>query len=178
MDQFLRDGTNHRTDQYGGSYENRARLLLEVTEAVVGAIGADKVGVRLSPVNPFNDMKDSNPQAIFNYVANALNQFNLAYLHAVEGGIHGGGEADPFDFAAFRQQFKGSYMANLSYDKTRGNAAILSGHADVIAYGVPFIANPDLVERFKQDAPLNEADSKTFYGGTDKGYTDYPVLTA
>ncbi|MDO8960559.1 MAG: alkene reductase [Methylophilus sp.] len=177
LDQFLRDGSNQRTDQYGGSYENRARLLMEVTSAVVDVIGADKVGVRLSPVNPFNDMKDSNPQAIFNYVVTALNQFNLAYLHAVEGGIHGGGEADPFDFSAFRQLFKGAYMANLSYDKARGNAAIASGHADVIAYGVPFIANPDLVERFKQDAPLNEADSKTFYGGTEKGYTDYPVLT-
>jgi N-ethylmaleimide reductase len=178
LDQFLRDGTNHRTDQYGGTFENRARLLLEVTAAVVDVIGADKVGVRLSPVNPFNDMKDSNPQAMFNYVANALNPFNLAYLHAVEGGIHGVGEADPFDFSAFRQQFKGAYMANLSYDKARGNAAVASGHADAVAYGVPFIANPDLVERFQQDAPLNDADSKTFYGGTEKGYTDYPVLTA
>ena len=176
LDQFLRDGANHRTDQYGGSHENRTRLLLEVTRSVVDTIGADKVGVRLSPVNPFNDMKDSNPQATFNYVANALNQFDLAYLHAVEGGIHGGGESDPFDFAAFRKFFKGAYMANLSYDKARGNAAVQSGHADVIAYGVPFIANPDLVERFKQDAPLNEADSKTFYGGTEKGYTDYPAL--
>lgn len=178
LDQFLRDGTNHRTDQYGGSYENRARLLMEVTRAVVDTIGADKVGVRLSPVNPFNDMKDSNPQAIFNFVADALNQFDLAYLHAVEGGIHGGGESDPFDFETFRKQFKGAYMANLSYDKARGNAAVQSGHADVVAYGVPFIANPDLVERFKQDAPLNEADSKTFYGGTEKGYIDYPLLAS
>lgn len=178
LDQFLRDGTNHRTDQYGGSYENRARLLMEVTRAVVDTIGADKVGVRLSPVNPFNDMKDSNPQAIFNFVADAFNQFDLAYLHAVEGGIHGGGESDPFDFETFRKQFKGAYMANLSYDKARGNAAVQSGHADVIAYGVPFIANPDLVERFKQDAPLNEADSKTFYGGTEKGYIDYPLLAS
>lgn len=176
LDQFLRDGTNHRTDQYGGSIENRARLLLEVTQAVVGVIGADKVGVRLSPVNPFNDMQDSNPQAVFNYVANALNQFNLAYLHAVEGGIHGGGKSDPFDFAAFRQLFKGAYMANLAYDKQRGNQAVASGHADVVAYGVPYIANPDLVERFKQDTPLNEADSNTFYGGTERGYTDYPAL--
>ncbi len=176
LDQFLRDGTNQRTDQYGGSHENRARLLMEVTHAVVDVIGADKVGVRLSPVNPFNDMKDSQPQAIFNYVADALNQFGLAYLHAVEGGIHGGGESDPFDFVAFRKLFKGAYMANLSYDKARGNAAVQSGHADVIAYGVPFIANPDLVERFKQDAPLNEADSNTFYGGTEKGYIDYPAL--
>lgn len=176
IDQFLRDGTNHRTDEYGGSIENRARLLLEVTQAVVATIGADKVGVRLSPVNPFNDMKDSNPQAVFNHVANALNRFNLAYLHAVEGGIHGGGESDPFDFAAFRKQFKGAYMANLSYDKQRGNQAVASGHADVVAYGVPYIANPDLVERFQQDAPLNAADSNTFYGGSEKGYTDYPAL--
>jgi len=176
LDQFLRDGTNHRTDQYGGSIENRARLLLEVTQAVVNVIGADKVGVRVSPVNPFNDMSDSNPQAVFNYVANALNQFNLAYLHAVEGGIHGGGKADPFDFSVFRKQFKGAYMANLSYDKKRGNQAVASGHADVVAYGVPYIANPDLVERFQQDAPLNEADSNTFYGGAEQGYTDYPAL--
>lgn len=177
LDQFLRDGSNKRTDEYGGSVENRARLLMEVTEAVVKAIGADKTGVRLSPVNPFNDMQDSNPQAMFNYVADALNQFNLAYLHAVEGGIHGGGEAEPFDFASFRKLFKGRYMANLSYDKAKGNAAIASGHADCVAYGVPFIANPDLVERFAKDAPLNTADANTFYGGTEIGYTDYPFLT-
>ncbi|HNZ57216.1 MAG TPA: alkene reductase [Methylophilaceae bacterium] len=178
LDQFLRDGSNKRTDNYGGSIENRARLLLEVVDAVVKTAGADKVGVRLSPVNPFNDMHDSNPQALFEYVAEALNRFNLAYLHAVEGGIHGGGKADPFDFVAFRKRFKGSYIANLSYDKARGNAAIASGHADAIAYGVPFIANPDLVERFKLDAPLNVADSKSFYGGIEKGYTDYPFLAA
>jgi N-ethylmaleimide reductase len=176
LDQFLRNGSNHRTDAYGGSVENRARLLMEVTQAVVDVIGSDKVGVRLSPVNPFNDMKDSNPQAIFNHVAMALNQFNLAYLHVVEGGIHGGGEAEPFDFSAYRKLFKGNYMANLSYDKVRGNAAIASGHADCIAFGVPFIANPDLVERFKIDAPLNEANSDTFYGGSAEGYIDYPFL--
>ncbi|MES2546593.1 MAG: alkene reductase [Pseudomonadota bacterium] len=178
LDQFLRDGSNKRTDNYGGSIENRARLLLEVTKAVVETAGSDKVGVRISPVNPFNDMQDSNPQALFNYVTEQLNQFDLAYLHAVEGGIHGGGKADPFDFVQMRKLFKGSYMANLSYDKTRGNAAVASGHADVIAYGVPFIANPDLVERYKTDAALNEADSNSFYGGNEKGYTDYPFLTA
>lgn len=176
LDQFLRDGSNQRTDNYGGSVENRARLLMEVTKAVVAVAGADKVGVRLSPVNPFNDMKDSNPQALFNYVTESLNQFNLAYLHVVEGGIHGGGIADPFDFDAMRKLFKGAYIANLSYDKARGNAAIASGHADAVAYGVPFIANPDLVERFKADTPLNEADASTFYGGTEKGYTDYPFM--
>ncbi len=178
LDQFLRDGSNTRTDNYGGSFENRARLLLEVTKAVVETAGADKVGIRISPVNPFNDMHDSNPQALFNYVTEQLNQFNLAYLHAVEGGIHGGGKADAFDFDQMRKLYKGAYMANLSYDKARGNAAIASGHADVIAYGVPFIANPDLVERYKTDATLNEADSKSFYGGTEKGYTDYPFLAA
>jgi len=176
LDQFLRDGSNKRTDNYGGSFENRTRLLLEVTQAVVDAAGSDKVGIRISPVNPFNDMQDSNPQALFSYVADALNSFNLAYLHAVEGGIHGGGVADPFDFVALRKHIKSPYMANLSYDKARGNAAIASGHADAIAYGVPFIANPDLVERYRTDAPLNEANSKTFYGGTEKGYIDYPAL--
>ena len=178
LDQFLRDGSNQRTDAYGGSFENRARLLMEVVEAVVKTAGADKVGVRLSPVNPFNDMHDSNPQALFEYVADALNRYNLAYLHAVEGGIHGGGEADPFDFVAFRKRFKGDYIANLSYDKARGNVAIASGHADAVAYGVPYIANPDLVERFRIDAPLNVADANTFYGGDEKGYTDYPFIKA
>ena len=176
LDQFLRDGSNKRSDIYGGSIENRARFLMEVTKAVVDAIGSDKVGLRLSPVNPFNDMKDSNPQGVFNYVTEQLNQFKLAYLHVVEGGIHGGGVADAFDFDAMRKLCKSPYMANLSYDKARGNAAIASGHADAVAYGVPFISNPDLVERFRQDAPLNEADSKSFYGGTEKGYTDYPTL--
>ncbi|HSF70978.1 MAG TPA: alkene reductase [Methylotenera sp.] len=178
LDQFLRDGSNKRTDNYGGSFENRTRLLMEVTKAVVAVAGSDKTGLRISPVNPFNDMHDSNPQALFNYVVTELNQFNLAYLHVVEGGIHGGGKADAFDFVEMRKLYKGAYMANLSYDKARGNAAIASGHADVIAYGVPFIANPDLVERYKTDAPLNEADSNSFYGGAEKGYTDYPFLNA
>lgn len=176
LDQFLRDGSNKRTDNYGGSFENRSRLLLEVAAAVVAVAGADKVGVRVSPVNPFNDMQDSNPQALFNFVADALSQFNLAYLHALEGDVAGGEAA--FDFNALRTHFKGSYIANLGYDKARGNAAIASGHADAIAYGVPFIANPDLVERFRQDAPLNAADANTFYGGAEAGYTDYPALQA
>ena len=178
LDQFLRDGSNHRTDNYGGSVENRTRLLLEVVEAVVNVIGADKVGVRLSPVNPFNDMQDSQPQQTFNHVTQALNQFDLAYLHVVEGGIHGGGESEPFDFVQMRKLFNSGYIANLGYDKARGNAAIASGHADAVAYGVPFIANPDLVERYAKDAPLNEADAATFYGGNESGYTDYPFLAA
>ena len=174
LDQFLRDGSNKRTDNYGGSLENRTRFLLEVTKAVVEVAGAVKVGIRLSPVNPYNDMSDSNPQALFNYVVSALNQFNLAYLHVVEGDT--AGKTIAFDFAELRKLFKGSYIANLGYDKTRGNAAIASGHADVIAFGVPFIANPDLVARYKIDAPLNVADANTFYGGTEQGYIDYPTL--
>ena len=176
LDQFLRDSTNKRTDNYGGSFENRARLLMEVTKAVVAVAGSDKVGIRLSPVNPFNDISDSDPQALFNYVVAELNQFNLAYLHVIEGDV--GGKAQALDFVALRKLFKNAYMANLGYDKARGNAAIASGHADVIAYGVPFIANPDLLERFRIDAPLNEADANTFYGGTEKGYIDYPFLNA
>jgi N-ethylmaleimide reductase len=152
--------------------------LLEVVDAVVKIAGADKVGVRLSPVNPFNDMQDSNPQVLFEYVATALNRFNLAYLHTLEGGVHGGGTADPFDFVAYRKYFNNGYIANLGYDKVRGNAAIASGHANAIAYGVPYIANPDLVERYQKDAPLNTADANTFYGGTEHGYSDYPFLGA
>ena len=175
LDQFLRDGSNKRDDNYGGSFENRARLLMEVTEAVVAVAGCNKVGLRLSPINLFNDMYDSQPQALFNYVTAALNQYNLAYLHVVEGGM--GGDTVVFDFAEMRKHFKGSYMANSGYDKVRGNAAIASGHADVIAYGVPFIANPDLVERYKINAPLNAPKPDLFYGGDEKGYTDYPFLT-
>lgn len=176
LDQFLRDSTNKRTDNYGGSFENRARLLMEVTKAVVAVAGSDKVGIRLSPINPFNDISDSDPQALFNYVVAELNQFNLAYLHVIEGDV--GGKAQAFDFVALRKLFKNAYMANLGYDKTRGNAAIASGHADCVAFGVPFLANPDLVERYRTDAPLNAADEATFYGGNEKGYTDYPFLTA
>jgi N-ethylmaleimide reductase len=176
LDQFLRDGSNKRTDNYGGSVENRARLLMEVTQAVVNVAGADKVGVRISPVNPFNDMHDSNPQALFNDVADSLNQFNLAYLHVLEGDVSG--TAINFDFMELRKHFNNAYMANLGYDKVRGNAAIASGHADCIAFGVPFLANPDLVERYRTDASLNTPDQTTFYGGTEKGYTDYPFLKA
>lgn len=175
LDQFLRDGTNHRTDEYGGSMENRTRLLLEVTKAVVEVAGADRVGVRISPLNPFNDISDSNPQALFNHVADSVSPFGLAYLHVVEGGM-GGSEIQSFDFAVLRQHFKGPYIANLGYDKAKGNDAITSGHADAVAYGALYIANPDLVERFQQNAPLNTPDQSTFYGGDAKGYTDYPTL--
>jgi N-ethylmaleimide reductase len=175
LDQFLRDSTNKRNDNYGGDKSNRARLLLEVTQAVVDVAGADRVGVRISPLNPFNDIADSNPQDLFNHVAQALSPFGLAYLHVVEGGSHGL-PTPAFDFVELRKNFKGAYIANLGYDKASGNAAIAEGKADLIAYGVPYIANPDLVERFAKDAPLNQADQATFYGGSEKGYIDYPTL--
>jgi N-ethylmaleimide reductase len=175
LDQFLRDGTNQRTDQYGGSIANRTRLLIEVVATVSKVWGADRVGVRLSPINQFNDIRDSYPQALFNHVAEVLNPFNLAYLHVVEIGMSEG-EPQLFDFNELRRAYRGNYIANGGYDKARGNAAIASGHADAVAYGVPFIANPDLVERFAKDAPLNAADQSTFYGGGERGYTDYPVL--
>jgi N-ethylmaleimide reductase len=174
LDQFLRDGTNRRLDNYGGSIANRMRLLLEVVEAVTSAIGADKVGVRISPVNPFNDISDTDPQTLFNHVARELSRFGLAYLHAVEGGI--ASEAPPFDFVHLRRNFTGPYMANLAYDKARGNAAIAEGHADLVAFGALYIANPDLVERFAKNAPLNSPDQSKFYGGGAEGYTDYPAL--
>jgi N-ethylmaleimide reductase len=175
LDQFLRDGTNQRTDQYGGSIADRTRLLQEVVSAVSKVWGSGRVGVRLSPINQFNDIRDSYPQALFNHVAESLNLFNLAYLHVVEVGMTGD-TPQPFDFAELRRIFHGHYIANGGYDKARGNAAIASGHADCIAYGVPFIANPDLVERYKVDAQLNTPDQNTFYGGAEAGYTDYPTL--
>lgn len=175
LDQFLRDSTNRRTDQYGGSIANRTRLLLEVVSAVSKVWGSDRVGVRISPINPFNDIRDSHPQALFNHVADALGPFGQAYLHVVEVGLPDQAPQE-FDFDELRRAYRGNYIANGGYDKARGNAAIASGHADCVAYGMPFIANPDLVERFRIDAPLNPADPSTFYGGTDKGYTDYPAI--
>jgi len=175
LDQFLRDSTNQRTDAYGGSIENRTRLLQEVSAAVVNEIGADKVGVRISPVNAFNDISDSNPQALFNHVADMLSGLGVVYLHAVEVSMTGEADAS-VDMAEIRRHFSGIYMANGGYDKARGNAAIADGGADIVAYGIPYLANPDLPERLQQDAPLNEADQATFYGGDQHGYTDYPTL--
>ncbi|MGZ8225624.1 MAG: alkene reductase [Methylococcaceae bacterium] len=179
LDQFLRDGTNRRDDQYGGSLENRCRLLLEVTQAVVDVWGSERVGVRLSPSGTFNDMIDSDPVALFTYVLQQLSSFNLAYLHlvdALESDIRHG--AHVADLAALRAAYKGCLIVCGGYDKARGNDAIAAGLADAVAYGVLYIANPDLVERFKQDAPLNTPDPSTFYGGDEKGYIDYPFLTA
>ena len=177
LDQFLRDGSNRRTDAYGGSVENRARLLLEVMEAVISVWGPDRVGVRISPVNPFNDMSDSDPQATFGHVARALSPLGLAYLHVVQGRIgEQGYQPVPFDFRALRDAYAGAYMANGGYDGPRAMAAIEAGDADFVAFGVPFIANPDLVERLRRGGPFNEPDVARFYGGDHTGYTDYPTL--
>jgi len=176
LDQFLRDGSNHRTDAYGGSPENRCRLLLEVTEAIVGTLGPGRVGVRLSPINAFNDMSDSAPQQTFDHVATALNRFDLAYLHVMEANFDVSRPQPAFDFRQLRRCFKGPYIANGGYDKARANAALAARDADLVAFGVPFIANPDLVERLAKNAPLNPPDPATFYGGDEKGYTDYPFL--
>ena len=174
LDQFLRDSTNRRTDQYGGPLEHRARLLLEVMAAVTRVWGADRVGVRISPVNPFNDISDSDPQRTFEYAVEALNRFGLAYLHVVEMGRDGLN----FDFAKLRTIFRGSYIANTGYTKVRANNALAIGKADLVAFGSLFLANPDLPERFAKDAPLNEPDPATYYGGDAKGYTNYPFLEA
>jgi N-ethylmaleimide reductase len=175
LDQFLRDGSNHRTDRYGGSIINRTRLLEEVVSAICGVWGAGRVGVRISPVNQYNDMHDSNPQALFNRVADALRPFGLAYLHVMERDVQG--VEVPFDFNEVRGRFGGQYIANGGYDKRLASAAIAEGRADCVAFGKPYIANPDLVERYAVDAPLNVPDPDTFYGGLERGYTDYSVLT-
>ncbi|RME60182.1 alkene reductase, partial [Candidatus Parcubacteria bacterium] len=147
----------------------------EIAEAVCAEIGADRVGVRISPVNRFNDIDDSDPQALFNRVAEMLGEIGVVYLHVVEVSMAGKPDAS-VDFTEIRSRFTGAYMANGGYTKERANAAIAEGRADLVSFGVPFLANPDLVHRFELDAPLNEANPDTFYGGGAEGYTDYPTL--
>ncbi|MBC7502517.1 MAG: alkene reductase [Herminiimonas sp.] len=177
IDQFLRDSTNKRTDAYGGSLENRTRLLLEVTEAVVAVWGADRVGVRLSPVSPANDIADSDPATLFTYVVEQLNRFDLVYLHLVEGATGGPREVENgFDLQILRRLFKGIYIANNGYDRDLAVKARDEGLADLVAFGRPFISNPDLVDRLQLAAPLTPLDPATLYGGGAKGYIDYPSL--
>ena len=182
LDQFLRSNSNHREDDYGGSIENRARLLLEVTRAVTGAIGGGKTGIRLSPVTPANDAFDADPQPLFDYVVRQLATLNLAYIHIIEGATGGPREVDgsPFDYAALKAAYreaggKGAWMVNNGLDKALAEDALANG-ADLVAFGRPFIGNPDLVERLRIDAPLNKDDKATWYGGGEQGYTDYPTL--
>jgi N-ethylmaleimide reductase len=179
LDAFLRDGTNDRTDAYGGAIANRARLILEAAKAVADEIGADRLGVRLSPVSPAGDSKDSDPQALFNHVVEALNPLGLAYLHVVEGATGGPRDNEPFDYAALRDRFDGVWMVNNGYDRAMALEAVASGRADLVSFGRAFIANPDLVRRLREEAPLNELLGRdTLYGGGARGYTDYPTLDA
>jgi N-ethylmaleimide reductase len=178
LDQFARDGINKRTDAYGGSIENRARLMLEVSKAIADEIGADRTGIRISPVTPANDASDSNPQPLFDYIVDQLNALKLVYIHVIEGATGGPRDVAPFDYGSLRKRFKGAYMANNGYDFELATKVLAAGAADLIAFGKPYIANPDLVERLKKGAPLNTPDKATFYGGGAKGYTDYPTLDA
>ena len=177
LDAFLRNGSNHRTDAYGGSIENRARLLLEVAEACAKAIGPDRLGVRISPVSTAGDSHDSDPQPLFEHVVARISPLRLAYLHVVEGETGGARDSLPFDYAALRDRFEGNWMVNNGYDRQMAIKAVSSGRADLVSFGRPFISNPDLVERLKDNAPLSPLMAPdTLYGGGAHGYTDYPAL--
>jgi N-ethylmaleimide reductase len=177
LDAFLRDGTNHREDAYGGSIENRARLLLDVARACANAIGADRLGVRISPVSTAGDSHDSGPQALFNHVVEGLNPLGLAYLHVVEGETGGARDSIAFDYGALHDRFDGIWMVNNGYDRQMAIDAVASGHADLVSFGRLFMANPDLVQRLRVNGPLNTLmGQETFYGGGAHGYTDYPAL--
>jgi N-ethylmaleimide reductase len=172
IDQFLRDGSNHRTDAYGGSAQNRMRLLNEILDAVCAVWPAQRMGVRLTPENSFNSMSDSNPQAHFGYFFERLNLRGMAYVHVLEGDMMT--KASALDYRALRAKFAGPYIANNGYDLVRAQTAVRNGAADLVAFGIPFLANPDLVRRYRDNLPLNAADPSTFYGGNETGYTDYP----
>ena len=174
IDTFLRDGVNARTDAYGGSVQNRARFLLEVTDAVIGVWGPGRVAVRISPLVPFNDMTESQPETLVTYVAKELNRRNIAFLE-----IRHDNHTLPHEQAILgtaRRHFHGVLMTNGSYTRESGEATVACGAADAIVYGRPYIANPDLVERFAKHAPLNEVNSNRLYGGGPDGYSDYPTL--
>ena len=179
LEQFLRNSANDRTDAYGGAIENRARLLVEVMTAIVGAIGAGRTALRLSPVTPANDIgQDSDPQALFNHVADRLAPLQLAFLEVVEGATGGPRDVAPFDYAELRRRFNGPYIANNGYDRAMALEAVAAGRADAVAIGRPFIANPDLVERLRDNLPWAAPQKETFYGGGAEGYTDYPTVRA
>ena len=182
LDQFLKTGSNQRTDDYGGSIENRARLLLEVTRAVTAAVGGGRTGIRLSPVTPANDVVDSDPQPLFDHVVRELASMNLAYIHIIEGATGGPRNMPdrPFDYSALKAAYreaggKGAWMVNNGYDQALAENAVEHGD-DLVAFGKLYIGNPDLVARLKLGGPFNKDDQKTWYGGGGKGYTDYPTL--
>jgi N-ethylmaleimide reductase len=173
LEQFAKDGSNTRTDAYGGSVEGRARMILEVAAAVAAEVGAQRTGVRISPVN---SIASSDPQAQFNYIAEKLGQMGIAYLHVVEGGRGGPHEAAAFNYAELRAKFANTYIANNGYNLELATSRFTKGEADLFSFGRPFIANPDLVERLKTTAPLTEVNPATIYGGGAEGYTDYPAI--
>jgi len=177
LDQFLQDGSNQRTDEYGGSLENRSRFVLEVVQAVVDELGADRVGIRFSPQGS-TSIQDSDPVATFSYVTEQLNQFNLAYLHVIEAlpGHRMARPKGPAVASKLREIFSGPFILNGGYTQETAEKALANDEADLIAFGVPYIANPDLVERFRIGAALNNPDASTFYVAGEKGYTDYPSL--
>ena len=176
IDQFLRDGANQRTDAYGGSLDNRARFLFEVLTAVSSAIGPERVGLRLSPLNSYNSMKDSDPVGLTAFLAEKLNAFNLAYLHLMRADFFGLQKADVMSVA--REKYKGVLIGNMGYSAEEAEAAIAAGKLDAVAFGTAFLANPDLPERIAAKAALNAPDSSTFYTPGAKGYTDYPAMAA
>lgn len=178
LEQFLKDGANQRTDAYGGSIEKRARLLLEITAAVANEIGADRTGVRISPVSPANGISCSDPQPQYDYLVDRLSELGIVYLHVIEGATGGPRDIAPFDFAALRRRFKQTYLANNGYDKALASSQLAQGKADLFAFGRPFISNPDLVARLQAGAPLAEIRPETLYGGGAEGYIDYPALAA
>ena len=185
LDQFLKTGANHRTDDYGGSIENRARLMLEVTRAVADAVGHDRVGLRLSPVTPANDIVDADPQPLFDHLMRELGALPLAYVHVIEGATGGPREVEgrPFDYAAMKAAYRdagghGAWMVNNGYDPLLAEDAIASGRADLVAFGKAFISMPDLTERLRRGGPFQGLDKATMYGGGAAGYTDYPNLGA
>ncbi|KAH9110796.1 hypothetical protein AeMF1_014526 [Aphanomyces euteiches] len=175
IDSFLRESDNTRTDQYGGSLENRTRFLSDVLGAVTAAIGADKVGIRFSPLNSYNSMKTDDPLAFSEAVAKLSQQFDLAYVHVMRDDFFRLQKADVVPI--FRQHFKNALIVNMGYTKDEANAGIAAGLFDAVTFGTPFIANPDLPLRFQLDAPLNTPDTSTFYVGGANGYTDYPFLS-
>jgi N-ethylmaleimide reductase len=175
LQQFLESRTNHRTDAYGGSIENRVRLVLEVVEAVVGVLGADRVGIRLSPFTKANDSGEDDPRPLYSHLLSKLAPFGLAYLHMVEARAENG-EPAKLSVDALRPLWPGVLIAADGYTGATATTAVASGRADAVAFGRLFIANPDLPERLRRDAPLNAYDRATFYGGAEAGYTDYPVL--
>jgi N-ethylmaleimide reductase len=177
VDQFLRDGANQRADQYGGSIENRARFALEVVDAVIAEIGAGKVGIRLSPVTPFNDLSDSNPQGVFGYLIEQLNKRGIGFIHMIEGSTGGDREVPGFDYAWARKTFKGTYMVNNGYTREMAINALETGAADAVSFGRAYISNPDLVQRLKLNTPLAEGNPQTYYAPGPEGYIDYPALS-